>query len=81
MLDALITYGGLKVDDETQLYDSILSKIEYFKRGNQVLPLSSITANRPDQVVIAANSSSKQLYKLVKELSPNSEVFSIVMDA
>ena len=81
MLDALITYGGLKVDDETQLYDSILSKIEYFKRGNQVLPLSSITANRPDQVVIAANSSSKQLCKLVKELSPESEVFSIVMDA
>jgi len=77
MLDALVTYGGLKVEDKTQLYDSILSKIDYFRRGNQVMPLSSIADNRPDQVVIAANSSANELTKRVQELSPDSKVFSI----
>lgn len=77
MLDALVTYGGLKVEDKTQLYDSILSKIDYFRRGNQVMALSSIADNRPNQVVIAANSSANELTKRVQELSPDSEVFSI----
>ena len=77
MLDALVTYGGLKVEDKTQLYDSILSKIDYFRRGNQVMALSSIADNRPNQVVIAANSSANELTKRVQELSPDSEVFLI----
>jgi SAM-dependent methyltransferase len=75
MLDALVTYGGLKIEDKTQLYDSILSKIDYFRRGNRVMPLSSIADHCPDQVIIAANSSVNQLTKLVNEFSPDSTVF------
>jgi len=75
MLDALITYGGLNVDNSTHMFDSFLSKIEYFKRGNRVKPLLHISESQPDQVVIAANSSATGLFNLVKELSPNSKIF------
>jgi hypothetical protein len=78
MLDALVTYGGLKIEDQTQLYDSILSKIDYFRRGNRVMPLSNIADHSPDQVIIAAKSSADQLAKLVNEFSPASKVFRIL---
>jgi len=77
LLDALVKYGRLDIVEDALLYDSVLSKIDYFSRRGKIRPLNELEHSNPDQVVIAAQSSVAHLNDVVQRYCPNAQVFRI----